>query len=114
MNGPDQTPRSSKSVALWVSMVPANFSKSVWVAYLPAPDSHIQLKPRTGTAAFNDAANVDHMFYVPDAGHTTLINLFTADLNETSNALTTKEEGITIATGAWLGRRRNVVRTNRT
>ncbi|MFK7754338.1 MAG: hypothetical protein AB8B51_17540 [Sedimentitalea sp.] len=55
------------------------------------------------------AADVTHMSYVPDAGHTTLINLFTADKNATSNVLTTEEEGIAIATGAWLGGRRSVV-----
>jgi len=47
------------------------------------------------------AADINHMSYVPDAGHTTLINLFTSDNAATSNVLTTEEEGIAIATGAW-------------
>ena len=55
------------------------------------------------------AADVRHMSYVPDAGHTTLINLFTADSDATSNVLTTEEEGIAVATGAWLGGTRSVV-----
>lgn len=54
-------------------------------------------------------ADVCHMSYVPDAGHTTLINLFAADSEATSNVLTTEEEGIAIATGAWLGGKRSVV-----
>lgn len=55
------------------------------------------------------AADVRHMSYVPDAGHTTLINLFTANTAATSNVLTSEEEGIAIATGAWLGGKRSVV-----
>lgn len=49
------------------------------------------------------------MSYVPDAGHTTLIDLFAADDDVVSNVLTTEEEGIAIATGAWLGGQRSVV-----
>jgi len=55
------------------------------------------------------AANVKHVSYVPDAGHTTLINLFHADAEVVSNVLTTEEEGIAIASGAWLGGMRSVV-----
>ena len=55
------------------------------------------------------AANVTHMSYVPDAGHTALINLFNSDPDVVSNVLTTEEEGIAIATGAWLGGMRSVV-----
>ena len=55
------------------------------------------------------AANVAHMSYVPDAGHTTLINLLNADPEVTTNVLTTEEEGIAIAAGAWLGGMRSVV-----
>jgi len=49
------------------------------------------------------AANVRHMSYVPDAGHTTLIKLLNNDSEVTTNVLTTEEEGIAIATGCWLG-----------
>lgn len=54
-------------------------------------------------------ANVRHMSYVPDAGHTTLINLLNADPDVITNVLTTEEEGIAIATGSWLGGMRSVV-----
>jgi sulfopyruvate decarboxylase alpha subunit len=55
------------------------------------------------------AAGVRHMSYVPDAGHSTLIRLFCADAEVVSNVLTTEEEGIAIACGAWLGGARSVV-----
>lgn len=54
-------------------------------------------------------ANVQHMAYVPDAGHTTLINLFNADPDVKSNVLTTEEEGVAIGAGAWLGGQRSVL-----
>jgi len=54
-------------------------------------------------------AGVRQMSYVPDAGHSTLIRLFGEDKDVTSNVLTTEEEGIAIATGAWLGGQRSVV-----
>ena len=46
------------------------------------------------------SADVKHMAYVPDAGHTSLINLFSADPSVNTNVLTTEEEGIAIACGA--------------
>ena len=55
------------------------------------------------------AAGIRQMSYVPDAGHSTLIRLFNADPEVTTNVLTTEEEGIAIATGAWLGGQRAVV-----
>ena len=55
------------------------------------------------------AADVRHMSYVPDAGHTSLINLLNEDPDVTTNVLTTEEEGIAIATGSWLGGSRSVV-----
>ncbi|MCA0420808.1 MAG: phosphonopyruvate decarboxylase [Proteobacteria bacterium] len=55
------------------------------------------------------AAGVEQMSYVPDAGHSTLIKLFSADPDVTTNVLTTEEEGIAIAAGAWLGGQRSVV-----
>lgn len=54
-------------------------------------------------------ADVRQMCYVPDAGHTTLIRLFNDDPEITSNVLTTEEEGIAIAAGAWLGGMRSVL-----
>lgn len=55
------------------------------------------------------AAGVGLMAYVPDAGHSTLINLFGTDPDVVCNVLTTEEEGIAIAAGAWLGGMRSVV-----
>lgn len=55
------------------------------------------------------AANVRHMSYVPDAGHTTLIKLLSEDNEVITNVLTTEEEGIAIAAGCWLGGLRSVV-----
>jgi sulfopyruvate decarboxylase alpha subunit len=55
------------------------------------------------------ASRVQQMAYVPDAGHTTLINLLSADPDITCNLLTTEEEGVAIAAGAWLGGQRSVL-----
>jgi sulfopyruvate decarboxylase alpha subunit len=54
-------------------------------------------------------AEVRQMAYVPDAGHTALINLFLADSGVTSTVLTTEEEGVAIAAGTWLGGQRSVL-----
>jgi len=54
-------------------------------------------------------ADVRQMAYVPDAGHSTLIKLFGADPDVVANVLTTEEEGIAIAAGAWLGGQRAVL-----
>lgn len=55
------------------------------------------------------AANVSHMSYVPDAGHSTLIRLFEEDPQVVANVLTTEEEGVAIAAGSWLGGQRSVL-----
>jgi len=55
------------------------------------------------------AANIRQVSYVPDAGHAQLIGLFIADPEIVSNVLTTEEEGIAIAAGAWLGGLRSVL-----
>ncbi len=52
---------------------------------------------------------VRQMAFVPDAGHAALIDLFCADPDVSSNVLTTEEEGVAIAAGAWLGGRRSVL-----
>jgi sulfopyruvate decarboxylase alpha subunit len=54
-------------------------------------------------------AQVRQVSYVPDAGHAQLIKLFEADPEIVSNVLTTEEEGIAIAAGAWLGGLRSVL-----
>ncbi len=53
--------------------------------------------------------DIRQMNYVPDAGHTTLIELLSADPAVTANVLTTEEEGVAIAVGAWLGGMRSVL-----
>jgi sulfopyruvate decarboxylase alpha subunit len=54
-------------------------------------------------------ARVRQVSYVPDAGHAELIDLFEADAEVISNVLTTEEEGVAIAAGAWLGGLRSVL-----
>lgn len=55
------------------------------------------------------AAGVRLMCYVPDAGHSVLIEKFARDKDVKSVVLTTEEEGIAIMTGAWLGGMRGVL-----
>jgi sulfopyruvate decarboxylase alpha subunit len=47
--------------------------------------------------------------YVPDAGHKRLIELCRADKSMIAVPLTTEEEGIGLAAGAWLGGQRAVL-----
>ena len=54
-------------------------------------------------------AKVKQMGYVPDAGHSRLIELFLADPDAISTVLTTEEEGIGLIAGAWLGGQRSVL-----
>ena len=49
------------------------------------------------------AANVRQVGYVPDAGHKRLIELCLADKAMRAVVLSTEEEGIGLASGAWLG-----------
>lgn len=55
------------------------------------------------------AAQVKHIVYVPDAGHSTAIRLAEADPSITSVVLTTEEEGIGYLAGAWLGGERGAL-----
>ncbi|MDX2315684.1 MAG: phosphonopyruvate decarboxylase, partial [Gammaproteobacteria bacterium] len=52
---------------------------------------------------------VTQFAYVPDAGHTTLINRSLADAEVNSIALTTEEEGVAMLAGADLGGARGVL-----
>ncbi len=54
-------------------------------------------------------ARVSQISYVPDAGHSKLIELFLTDPDAVSTVLTTEEEGIGLAAGAWLGGQRSVL-----
>lgn len=52
------------------------------------------------------AAGVRQVGYVPDAGHKRLIELCIADRDLRTVVLSTEEEGIGLASGAWLGGQR--------
>jgi sulfopyruvate decarboxylase alpha subunit len=55
------------------------------------------------------AASVTVLGYVPDAGHAHLIEAAHADPDMRTVVLTTEEEGIALAAGAWLGGKRTVL-----
>lgn len=52
------------------------------------------------------AADVRQVAYVPDAGHTELIDLVRNDAAVVATVLSTEEEGVALAAGAWLGGQR--------
>lgn len=49
------------------------------------------------------AGGISQVAYVPDAGHDRLIRLCRAEPSMVTLPLTTEEEGVALATGAWLG-----------
>src|SRR5258706_16401732 len=51
-------------------------------------------------------AEIRQVAYVPDAGHSRLIELCQTDPEIRAVTLTTEEEGIALAAGAWLGGQR--------
>jgi sulfopyruvate decarboxylase alpha subunit len=55
------------------------------------------------------AAKIRLVGYVPDAGHKRLIELCQADKSMRAVVLSTEEEGIGLAAGAWLGGARSVL-----
>ena len=55
------------------------------------------------------AAQVKQVAYVPDAGHARLIKLCAGDNTMRMVPLTTEEEGVALAAGAWLGGERSVL-----
>ena len=75
--------------------------------------------PNDATAASTDwpldiyqalkTAEVAQICYVPDAGHSRLINLAHEDSGIQTTVLTTEEEGIALSAGAWLGGDRAVL-----
>jgi len=54
-------------------------------------------------------ARISQLGYVPDAGHSHLIAAAIADPDMRAIVLTTEEEGIALAAGAWLGGQRAVL-----
>jgi sulfopyruvate decarboxylase alpha subunit len=51
-------------------------------------------------------AGIAQVGYVPDAGHARLIELVEADAEMRAIPLTSEEEGVAVAAGAWLGGQR--------
>ncbi len=54
-------------------------------------------------------AGIRQVAYVPDAGHARLIERCRADVNIRDIVLTTEEEGVALAAGAWLGGERSAL-----
>ena len=54
-------------------------------------------------------ANIRQVAYVPDAGHSRLIELCQADEQIKAIPLTTEEEGVAQLAGAWLGGERGAL-----
>ncbi|HEX7811211.1 MAG TPA: thiamine pyrophosphate-binding protein [Burkholderiales bacterium] len=52
---------------------------------------------------------VRQVSFVPDAGHASLIRLCEADRDMRAVRLTTEEEGVALAVGAWLGGEKSVL-----
>src|SRR5258708_37988967 len=55
------------------------------------------------------AVDIRQVAYVPDAGHTRLINLCREDNVIRAIGLTTEEEGVALLAGAWLGGQRGAL-----
>ena len=53
--------------------------------------------------------NVVHVPYVPDAGHSRLIELCLGDNEMCPVSLTTEEEGVAMLAGSWLGGKRGAL-----
>lgn len=53
--------------------------------------------------------NIRQVSFVPDAGHAALIKLCEADAELRAIRLTTEEEGVALAVGAWLGGNKSVL-----
>lgn len=53
--------------------------------------------------------HIRQVTYVPDSGHARLIELVRADRHMRAIPLTTEEEGVALAVGAWLGGERSVL-----
>src|SRR5512146_1648523 len=54
-------------------------------------------------------ADIRQVGYVPDAGHARLIDRCRADAQIRDIVLTTEEEGVALAAGAWLGGERSAL-----
>lgn len=54
-------------------------------------------------------ADIRQASYVPDAGHSPLIEMLHGDNDIQTTVLTTEEEGVALSAGAWLGGQRSVL-----
>ncbi len=54
-------------------------------------------------------SDIQQASYVPDAGHSRLIQLLKDDPAICTTVLTTEEEGVALSAGAWLGGQRSVL-----
>jgi sulfopyruvate decarboxylase alpha subunit len=79
-------------------------------------ESRITSHESRSSAAWPDAihgvlakAGVRQVAYVPDSGHARLINLVRGDKSMRAIPLTTEEEGVALAVGAWLGGEKSVL-----
>ena len=73
-------------------------------------------KDDTAVASWKDAifdalkaAQIQQVFYVPDAGHAHVIERAHQDPDIKTVVLTTEEEGVAMSCGAWLGGQRSVL-----
>ncbi|MBO23119.1 MAG: phosphonopyruvate decarboxylase [Rhodospirillaceae bacterium] len=73
-------------------------------------------KPDAGAPAWADALydvlvrqDIRQVAYVPDAGHSRLIERCEADAKIAATVLTTEEDGIALLAGAWLGGDRGIL-----
>ena len=64
---------------------------------------------QAGVFAALKRVGIAQVGYVPDAGHAHLISAAHADPSIRTTVLTTEEEGIALAAGAWLGGQRAVL-----
>jgi sulfopyruvate decarboxylase alpha subunit len=74
------------------------------------------LKNKTTSPTWSDeifeilkTSGIRQVGYVPDSGHARLIELVRADKGMRAVTLTTEEEGIALAAGAWLGGDKSVL-----
>jgi sulfopyruvate decarboxylase TPP-binding subunit len=89
-----------------MSISPSPQWRSVWVFRATAATASEAPDWRDEIFAALKAAEIRQVGYVPDAGHARLIELCRDDPEIRAMPLTTEEEGVALAAGAWLGGQR--------
>jgi sulfopyruvate decarboxylase alpha subunit len=91
---------------------PKHFTRQTSIMSRPTPAP----APATGAPAWQQAVfnvlkqgGTRQIAYVPDAGHSHVIQCAIADPDVQDIVLTTEEEGVALASGAWLGGQRAVL-----